>query len=119
MPRLGVAPRPNQHGPAASSSGDASAGANATPGGLYRRANDSAAVWLIAIPPLEMQQANDRRGWGRNPRDASSEAAPDGSGNHIVDASGKPIVLRGADVSGTEFVCAQNYTEPLIMAPRS
>jgi endoglucanase len=32
------------------------------------------------------------------------------SGNHLVDASGAPIVLRGAEVSGTEFVCAQNYT---------
>ena len=31
-------------------------------------------------------------------------------GNHLVDASKTPIVLRGADVSGTEFVCAQNYT---------
>jgi endoglucanase len=98
-----------------------------------------------AVPPLEVAQANERRGWGRPPRDASA-APPDGSdsgqvdaggaqmdtggateagptfdggsaslalhvsGNHLVDASGKPIVLRGADVSGTEFVCAQNYT---------
>ena len=32
------------------------------------------------------------------------------SGNQLVDAKNTPIVLRGADVSGTEFVCAQNYT---------
>ena len=30
------------------------------------------------------------------------------SGNHLVDASNAPVVLRGADVSGTEFACAQN-----------
>ena len=32
------------------------------------------------------------------------------SGTHLVDATNAPIVLRGVDVSGTEFVCAQNYT---------
>jgi endoglucanase len=32
------------------------------------------------------------------------------SGNRLVDASNAPVVLHGADVSGTEFVCAQNYT---------
>jgi hypothetical protein len=32
------------------------------------------------------------------------------AGNQLVDAAGHPITLRGADVSGTEFVCAQNYT---------
>ena len=54
--------------------------------------------------------------------DAASDGAPPDSGaagnglaihvlgNHLVDASNEPIVLRGADVSGTEFVCAQNYT---------
>jgi hypothetical protein len=30
------------------------------------------------------------------------------SGNHLVDASNATLVLRGADVSGTEFACAQN-----------
>ena len=30
------------------------------------------------------------------------------SGTHLVDASNAPVVLRGADVSGTEFACAQN-----------
>ena len=33
------------------------------------------------------------------------------SGNHLVDASNAPVVLRGADVSGTEFACAQNNTD--------
>jgi len=32
------------------------------------------------------------------------------SGNHLVDAENAPLVLRGADVSGTETACAQNYT---------
>jgi hypothetical protein len=40
------------------------------------------------------------------------------SGNRLVDASKAPIVLRGADVSGTEFVCAQNYSsDPFGGAP--
>jgi hypothetical protein len=30
------------------------------------------------------------------------------SGNHLVDAENVPVVLRGADVSGTEFACAQS-----------
>jgi hypothetical protein len=33
------------------------------------------------------------------------------SGNHLVDVSNAALVLRGADVSGTEFVCAQNNNE--------
>jgi hypothetical protein len=40
----------------------------------------------------------------------SSTLALHVSGNRLVDASNTPLVLRGADVSGTEFVCAQNYT---------
>ena len=32
------------------------------------------------------------------------------SGNKLVDASGAPVVLRGADLSGTEFSCIQNGT---------
>ncbi|HXX90898.1 MAG TPA: cellulase family glycosylhydrolase [Acidimicrobiales bacterium] len=31
-------------------------------------------------------------------------------GNHLVDGSGNPLVLRGADLSGTEFSCIQNGT---------
>jgi endoglucanase len=33
------------------------------------------------------------------------------SGSQLVDATNAPIVLRGADVSGTEFVCAQNDSD--------
>src|ERR1017187_10240468 len=32
------------------------------------------------------------------------------SGNHLVNASGQTVTLRGANMSGTEFVCAQNWT---------
>jgi endoglucanase len=41
---------------------------------------------------------------------ATSGLALHVAGSHLVDASNATIVLRGADVSGTEFVCAQNYT---------
>lgn len=40
------------------------------------------------------------------------------SGHHLIDASHAPVVLRGADVSGTESACAQNYTmDPFGGAP--
>ena len=32
------------------------------------------------------------------------------SGNHLVDASGGTVTLHGADMSGTEFVCAQGWS---------
>ncbi|HYA01006.1 MAG TPA: glycoside hydrolase family 5 protein [Candidatus Binatia bacterium] len=32
------------------------------------------------------------------------------SGNQLVDANGVPVTLHGADMSGTETVCAQNWT---------
>jgi len=32
------------------------------------------------------------------------------SGNHLVDGSGNAVVLRGVNISGTEFTCAQNWT---------
>jgi endoglucanase len=31
-------------------------------------------------------------------------------GNQIVDASGAPVLLRGANMAGTEFVCAQGWS---------
>src|SRR5690348_15117227 len=31
------------------------------------------------------------------------------SGNHLVDSQGAVVQLRGADISGTEFVCAQGW----------
>ncbi|MGA8015981.1 MAG: cellulase family glycosylhydrolase, partial [Candidatus Dormiibacterota bacterium] len=31
-------------------------------------------------------------------------------GNHLVDAAGAAVTLRGVDMSGTEFACAQNWT---------
>ena len=32
------------------------------------------------------------------------------AGNRLVDRSGHPVVLHGADISGTESTCAQNWT---------
>ncbi|MGH3261032.1 MAG: cellulase family glycosylhydrolase, partial [Trebonia sp.] len=44
------------------------------------------------------------------PPPATSLLALHRSGNQIVDSAGKAVTLRGVDMSGTEFVCAQNWT---------
>jgi len=31
------------------------------------------------------------------------------AGNHLADAAGRPLTLRGVDLSGTEFACAQGW----------
>jgi endoglucanase len=44
------------------------------------------------------------------PAPASSNGGLHVRGNQIVDASGAPVLLRGANMAGTEFVCAQGWS---------
>jgi endoglucanase len=47
------------------------------------------------------------------PRNGDPAGAPPPlhvAGNHLVDPSGDPVTLHGVDMSGTEYVCAQNWT---------
>ena len=54
---------------------------------------------IVLAPALQLRVIKD-----------STAAAPSGlhvSGTQLVDGSGKPVVLRGVNISGTEFSCAQ------------
>ena len=42
---------------------------------------------------------------------ASTPAALHVAGNLLVDSSGQTVTLHGVDMSGTEYVCAQNWSE--------
>ncbi|HEX3344842.1 MAG TPA: cellulase family glycosylhydrolase, partial [Polyangiaceae bacterium] len=61
-------------------------------------------------PGMGQSDAGTASEGGAHFEGGTSSLAVHVSGNRLVDASNTPIVLRGADVSGTEFVCAQNYT---------
>jgi len=90
---------PRGPGPAA----QATPGSSATAIGTPSPTSSAAAASATPAPPATAMPQT-RSG------SAAGVSALHVDGNHLVNSSGQTVTLHGVDMSGTEYVCAQNWT---------